>query len=268
MEIAYIKLLDKQEGPILSLKFSKNGANIVTGGVNAIRIWNVDTGHAIQSIEQSHSIAKSQTCIWTLAVTSDFTIISGDSHGYLTFWDGNTAVQITEYKTHDADIVAVILSEDEQSLYCSGVDPLIVNYSLIEVDCNSHKKSWVKSFHRHIHDRDVRGLALLGNKLYSGGFGGILVCSYGPPKTAICYPPVLSGSSSVIVTDNADFLLFKYSTHLEFWKRNGKYSKMLTVDSKGKDTIICASISPNGAWLFYSTALQIRLYSVTFVSFF
>lgn len=64
--------------------------------------------------------------------------------------------QIESYTTHKADILSIAVSEDESSLYCSGVDPVITNF--IKVN-NTNKQSalqWVKNVQRHIHEHDVR----------------------------------------------------------------------------------------------------------------
>lgn len=73
------------------------------------------------------------TVVWCLEVTEDFTIISGDSRGKLSFWDGKVGAQLESYPSHKADILALCLSESQNSLYCAGVDPNIINYEKITV---------------------------------------------------------------------------------------------------------------------------------------
>jgi U3 small nucleolar RNA-associated protein 4 len=51
----------------------------VTGSVDAVRIWNVQSGHAIHRMTPGRDEGKKETIVWCLAVTKDFTIISGDS---------------------------------------------------------------------------------------------------------------------------------------------------------------------------------------------
>lgn len=90
-------------------------------------------GHAIHRMTTGRSEANKPTVVWCLEVTSDFTIISGDSRGKLTFWDGKIGAQIESYQSHRADILALCLSEDENALCCGGVDPNIINYEKISV---------------------------------------------------------------------------------------------------------------------------------------
>lgn len=88
-------------------------------------------GHAIHKMTTGRSEVNKPTIVWCLDVTSDFTVISGDSRGKLTFWDGNLGAQIESYQSHLADILALAISEDESALCCAGVDPNIVNYEKI-----------------------------------------------------------------------------------------------------------------------------------------
>lgn len=50
------------------------------------------------------------------------------------------------------------MSDDEKKLYCSGVDPVIVNFVKVN-NTGSVKQAnsqWVKNVQRHIHEHDVR----------------------------------------------------------------------------------------------------------------
>lgn len=64
----------------------------LTGSLNSIRVWNTKTGHAITRM----SVTKrdQETIVWCLAVLSDNIIVSGDSHGRLSFWDGALGDQV------------------------------------------------------------------------------------------------------------------------------------------------------------------------------
>lgn len=73
------------------------------------------------------------TIVWCLEITNDFTIITGDSRGKLSFWDGKLGSQIESYQSHKADILTMCLSESGTSLYCAGVDPNIINYEKISM---------------------------------------------------------------------------------------------------------------------------------------
>lgn len=99
-------------------------------------VMNLFLGHAIHKMSTGRSESNKPTIVWCLAVTSDFIIISGDSRGKLTFWDGKLGSQIESYQSHKADILTVCLSGSETSLFCAGVDPNIINYQKISVKGN------------------------------------------------------------------------------------------------------------------------------------
>lgn len=214
-DMVFEKLFDKQEGRILCCRFNSSGNILITGSVNTIRIWKVDTGHAITRISVSRR--DKEVIVWCLAALSDDVIVSGDSLGRLTFWNSNLGEQIESYTTHKNDILSIAVSEDETKLFCSGVDPVIMHF--IKVHKNSDSKSsgeWAKDAQRNIHEHDVRGLIMNGDKLVSVGIDGYLTFSSYPPKWVMRVPPILYHCSSVC--KQKKLLLLRYSNHIEVWK--------------------------------------------------
>ncbi|XP_068618247.1 U3 small nucleolar RNA-associated protein 4 homolog [Battus philenor] len=237
-EILYKKLFDKQEGRIMCCKFNKIGNILVTGSTDTIRVWNVETGHATCRISVSRR--GKETIVWCLAVLSDNIVVSGDSHGRLTFWDGTIGDQIESYTTHKSDILSIVVSDDEKSLYCSGVDPAIMNF--IKVSKGSGKISgaqWVKNVQRNIHEHDVRALILNGDKLVSVGADGYLTLSSYPPKWVMRIPPMIPAIRSSVCAQKK-LLLLRYSNHLEVWKL-GTYG----TDERGDVMIMNVNIQQN-----------------------
>lgn len=58
--------------------------------------------------------------MWCVAITDDFVIISGDSRGMTSFWDGKIGTVIDEVNAHKADVLCLCLSEDQKTLYSAG----------------------------------------------------------------------------------------------------------------------------------------------------
>ncbi|XP_060535063.1 U3 small nucleolar RNA-associated protein 4 homolog [Cylas formicarius] len=275
------RFLDKQEGRIVCIRFDHSGEFLVTGSLNAVRVWNVSSGHAIHKMQLGRSEAKKETVVWCLEISSDFTVFTGDSRGILTLWDGRMGAQIEQYQSHKADILSACLSEDEDCLYCAGVDPLITSYMKITVKEGVTK--WVKSVHRKIHEHDVRAMALLGKKLYTGGMDSYLTCSYHPPKTLIKFPPLIYGRC-VHVASQARRILLRYPTRVELWslgetepaddtyrgllELKSKCKKLVAVQRMGRnwndeyegEGVVCCAISDDGRWILVSTHLGFRLY--------
>lgn len=287
--VLFNKFLDKQEGRILCLKYDPSGNFIVSGSTDTVRVWDVATGHAIHRMTTGRSKSNTETIVWCVSVLNDLTIVSGDSRGKLTFWDGKMGAQLESYPSHKADILSVVVSEDEQTLYCAGVDPNIVSYVKVHVKAENHK--WVKNVQRKIHDHDVRALVLHNEKVYSGGVDGYLACSYHPPKTLLKYPP-LPQNPCVTLSRKSRYILLRYPARIELWslgesgslEQNGCFigvlplakgpKKLLLLDRSVKDDfrgeiregIICSSVSENGKWIIFSTDSALRLFCFNYVS--
>ncbi|CAG9829555.1 unnamed protein product [Diabrotica balteata] len=279
--VYFEKFLDKQEGRIMCLKFDATGDFIASGSIDAIRIWNVQSGHAIHKMTTGRAENNKPTIVWCIDITDDFTVITGDSRGKLSFWDGKVGSQIESYQSHKADILTITLSSDQSSLYCAGVDPNITSYQKVTIKGGTQK--WVRSIQRKIHEHDVNSLVLLDNKLYSGGADSYLACSYHPPKTLLKLPPLLQNPCAQVAS-SSNYLLLKFSKHIEIWSL-GK-SKNVDVSFRGliplkeepkkllelkrvtknydgeedKEGIISCAISNNGKWIIYSTAKGVNLF--------
>ncbi|GLV34548.1 lethal (3) 72Dn [Carabus blaptoides fortunei] len=273
--VDYDKILDKQEGRILCLKFDTTGEFIASGSVDTVRVWNIRSGHALHKMNISRSTDTMETVIWCIEVTDNFTIISGDSRGFITFWDGKTGAQVESYQSHCAAVLSVCLSKDKNTVYCSGVDPIIMSYERVLIKGKSDK--WVKSIQRKIHDHDVRSLVFAENKLYSAGVDGYLACSYYPPKTLVKYPPLLQ-NPCVYVCHARRWVLLRYRTALEVWqlgtdanedttegvlKLETEPRKLLELQTAAEEVTICAAIANSGRWLVYSTRDKLRLFKFT-----
>ncbi|KAG5898118.1 hypothetical protein JTB14_006330 [Gonioctena quinquepunctata] len=279
--LTFEKFFDKQEGRIICLKFSHDGKFVVSGSVDAIRIWDVQTGHAIHKMTTGRSEANRPTIVWCVEITKDFTVISGDSRGRLTFWDGKVGSQLESYQSHRADILAICLSDT--SLYCAGADPNIINYEKINVKGGTQK--WVKSIQRKIHEHDVNSLVICDNKLYSGGADSYLSCSYHPPKTLLKFPPVLQ-QPCVHISQTAKYLMLQHSKHVELWSlgksqnTEASYRGMVSLEQdpkkllvlqrvtkdydgdEEKEGVICCCVSSDGQWILFSTSLGVRLFQL------
>ncbi|XP_048523334.1 U3 small nucleolar RNA-associated protein 4 homolog [Dendroctonus ponderosae] len=282
------KFLDKQEGRIVCVKLNPTGEFVVAGSLNAIRIWSVKTGHALHKMVLSRAEANKNTIVWCLEVLSDFTIVSGDSRGVVTFWDGKLGAQLESYHSQNSDIRAICINENEDSLYCSGINQLICNYEKVKVGSSI---KWVKSVVRKIDEHDVRAMAVYHKKLYSAGTSGDLVCSYHPPKTVVKYAHIPYVQTA---SDGCPLILLRYSKHIEIWsfscsrKNDSEHQtprcpegvdpqdrprKLVKIQKVTKNSeninevegIICSCISDDGKWIFLATNSGFRLYALRVV---
>ena len=71
--------LDRQESKVLSVAWKSDGNFIVTGSIDTIRLFSVSNGKCLVRMATGRSERKQETYVWTLAITDDFSIVTGDS---------------------------------------------------------------------------------------------------------------------------------------------------------------------------------------------
>lgn len=269
----FFKTLNKQEGRILSLAWHKDGNIIVTGSADVIRIWDVASGRTVDRILVGRSEKRKETLVWCLAITSDFTIISGDSSGRTSFWDGRTTTLISSFKAHSADVLSLCLTEDEKSIFTSGVDPLLMEFARVP-QSGSKAHSWVKSAQRTIHTHDVRSLVCTKNCIISGGVDTFLVFS--SPTMLVKHFPF--EHSALHLSRSSGHLLLNYKSHVDLWKLGSaaleignpgealaltsKPLHVAQVKAKQRSPFICAAVSDDCKWLACSSLSKVFLYSI------
>lgn len=281
-EIVYDKILDKQEGRILCCKFDHSGNIIVTGSIDTIRIWNKTTGHVIHKMSTGRVEKAKETVVWSIYVLKNMTIVSGDSRGRLTFWDGNLGSQIDSYIASKADILCVTANENEDQLFCSGIDPLVKTYTYTNIKRDNEKHGkWVETYKRTYHLNDVKTMACFDSCILTGSADGYLTASMNRSLLPIqkC-PPFIQ--DPVVLCELRRLILFKYTNYIEVWrlgssKDDDDYKdpdneeknivalkdaplKVLALKSRKDETIINATISPNGKWILYTTNTCIRIF--------
>lgn len=193
-QLVYKNLFDKQEGRVLCCKFNDSGDFLVTGSIDTVRIWDVRSGHALHKMSVPRAEKKKEVIIWSLQVLRDFTIITGDSRGLITIWDGKTASYVESHQVLKADVLALAVNESENLLICSGIDPIIRIYSKTQIKREDMVfNCWVKYLQRNVHDHDVKALLCVGDNILSGGMDGYLgVSSVSKARSTISnYGPFL-----------------------------------------------------------------------------
>lgn len=276
--LIYERIFDKQKGRILCIKWDNTGEMIYTGSVDTIRVWNAASGHAIHKMTTSRKEAKKETIIWCLAVTDDNIIISGDSRGYLSFWDPHMGTLIESHESHTADVLAVTLSHDMNIVYCAGVDPVVRSFCKITMK-SSGRPQWVKGIERRLHAHDVRALVEADGKLYSAGVDGYLAQSSYPPKILVKYPPLLQLPCATVCRKSRCILL-RYTNFLELWRLGSSTKvssesirpgmvhqleeepiKLLQLKTKRDEHILSCAINKDAKTIVYSTDDHVRVFN-------
>lgn len=238
-EVNFVKVFDKQDGKILCCKFDPTGEFVATGSADAIRLWELKTGHAIYKMSTGRSEAKKETIIWSLQFLKDLTIVAGDSRGYITIWDGKLGAQVDSFQaTTCGDVLVVAVNEDETIFACAGINPKIRFFALTEVKKGDVvTKSWVKFFQRAVHEHDVNVLQFVGSRVFSGGIDGYLGLSSSSKvkghQAISKYGPFLESPSSILAAGKR-VLLLKYPNYLEVWRLGVPSSNIQLVDDESE----------------------------------
>eukprot|EP00124_Ichthyophonus_hoferi_P004736 Ihof_evm1s562 gene=Ihof_evmTU1s562 len=283
----YARTLDRIEGRILSLAWHKDDQVLVSGSsLSTINLWNANTGRTTLriTVEDFH---KESTLVWSVALLRDFTIISGDSLGTIQFWDGKFGALKQSHKAHQADVLTMVVNEDETRLFASGVDSKIVQFSLVtvaELDGRVAKK-WVQTAKARVHTHDLRALALAPSPstlLVSGGVDTQVVvydCNNIEGSTRKI-PPYLH-HQFISLASQAGLMLCQYPRKLQVWRLGSANVQettmpgpgdwiaapmttgpklLLEFQPKSKGNFVSSGISPNGSWLVTSDMYNTRLF--------
>uniref|UniRef100_A0A2M4CHC1 Putative u3 small nucleolar rna-associated protein 4 n=1 Tax=Anopheles darlingi TaxID=43151 RepID=A0A2M4CHC1_ANODA len=270
-ELSYERILDKQDGRVLCCRFDPTGDFLVTGSADAVRVWDVRNGHAVHKMTTGRTDHRVATLVWDVWVTKDFTIISVDSRGRLMFCDGQLGTVLESMPVSKGDLLCIAMEEDERTLYVAGIESNISTFRRTQGNQGGRRNQFIRTAVRRPHTHDIRTMVTFGrNSLVSGGVDGMLVVTSFPPFQTDKYLPLLPSPATVVAADSR-LVLLKYVNYLEVWtlaKRiadvdgldcGGAGRKVMQIRSKDDEHIICASISPNGRWLLYSTESTIRL---------
>lgn len=174
-------------------------------------------------------------------------------------------------------------------MYCSGIDPSIVQIDFVTTADNENYKTWVKSSIYYNHTHDVRSILIADNQLISAGVDTKIVFKPLDKKSSSTARKYNSMPQKSLVHTCQDFVLLQHDKHLELWKlgQHGNEDgledkkdgdclsilrlpkKFLHLNAKNDLNIVCSSIgsfpSKNNShtiWLSYSDLNAIHIYKV------
>ena len=167
-----------QGGRLLSVAFSPQGSHLACSAADgSVRIWHVSSWQALSRYVLESDGRRKPPLVWSVLLLSDLTVVSGDSTGHVSFYDGRHGTLVRRFASHQADILALAVSADESRVFASGVDQKVVcftpqptpptpapagaNEALArrnEVHLPPPPRGWLLAFSRRPHTHDVRAL--------------------------------------------------------------------------------------------------------------
>src|SRR5258706_2522354 len=138
VEVPSGKLIKKLKGHIdyvLSLDFSPDGKNLVSGGLDkVVRVWNVEKGKEV------HQLRKHQDPVYAVDYGNNNLIASCSMYNNITLWDGATGEEKISFKGGDKNLTAnhvqispdgnFLLSCDDTNYHLRNISKVIEQLSI------------------------------------------------------------------------------------------------------------------------------------------
>uniref|UniRef100_A0A6I8PBN5 UTP4 small subunit processome component n=1 Tax=Ornithorhynchus anatinus TaxID=9258 RepID=A0A6I8PBN5_ORNAN len=264
--IQFKRNLGHQKGRVLSVCWHPLGSLIAAGSINLIRILDSKSGNTTQRIMVDRRLKNSHKCgcvVWGVAFLSDGTVVSIDSSGKMQLWNSASGTLIQTNVLSDSDILAISVSEKEDSIVVGNAEGTVFHFQLISVRSGSSECQWIrtKAFQHHTHD--VRSVAHSQTALISGGMDTHLVIrplmervqakNYDCALRKITFPH----QSLISCARKMKLLLFQFPQWLELWQLGATDA----VGTLGAISLLAASA--DGEWLAAASAsAEINIYSL------
>ncbi|CAG9535561.1 unnamed protein product [Cercopithifilaria johnstoni] len=189
---------------VMSLACNSN--MIAAGTMDEISLISVSKQRIEHRMKLPRIEKRKPTIVWCLCFIGDI-LASGDSRGYLTFWNASNGAFSHCLQTHQSDVLSITVVNE--SLYAAGVDPTIARLGL-----NQERTAYRIEHRRTIHSNDVR--ALVASKhmtaLYSGGADYYFCIS-----NRFSHTDALKNITCNVAVD-ANMFSYQYDNRIVIWK--------------------------------------------------
>lgn len=187
------------DGKALCVSWHPQANIVVSGGTDGcLHVWNADTGREMTRITvDGLSSSGEPPCIWSVLVLSDGTIVSGDSLGQVSFWDGKFGTMLAKFNPNGVDVLALANSPKGDLVFSSGVDPRI--YVFKRISGSDGMTEWAYLSSKQEHALDVRALC----------------CCSNPQEGAFDHRIFSAGNDSMIVSHSVDGFLKEHPRRVD-----------------------------------------------------
>jgi U3 small nucleolar RNA-associated protein 4 len=165
----------KKKSRVLSLTFQNRHTIIAGHADSTIRIYDFRNAQQVRNMTLGAGPRNGpkETLVWSVKCMNDGTIVSGDSTGTVSFWDGKNYTLLQRIQSHEVDILEIAVSADGQSVFSGGMDRRTTLYKRTSGGESAERNRWAQVTHQRMHKHDVKAMATLETRtisvLVSGG---------------------------------------------------------------------------------------------------
>lgn len=165
-ELRYLRTMTRpsaKRARVLSITFKDRNMIVAGYADSTIRIFDIRNGRLLRNMSLGKGPAGDRTeiLVWTVKCLPDGTIVSGDSTGEVRFWDAKNYSLFQRIHSHRADVLAIAISADGETIISGGADRRSTLYRLKGVGKGERQGRWVELMHRRFHEHDVKAIAAL-----------------------------------------------------------------------------------------------------------
>ncbi|KAL8846776.1 MAG: hypothetical protein Q9221_008157 [Calogaya cf. arnoldii] len=276
----------KKKARVLSIAWQTRYI-VVTGHADStIRTFDIRNGQQVRSMSLGAGPegGPKEILVWSVKCMVDGTIVSGDSTGTVSFWDGKHYSRLQRITSHKADILDLAVSADGESVFSGGMDRRTTLYRRTAGSKSGEKTRWVEIAHQRFHSHDVKAMATFETKgisiLASGGLDTapiiVPIREYGKEhhRALPCLPqkpPVRSAPKKRLLVSwwDREVSLWKIATSLQTLVESNEDEDLSHSPTKrlvakvliqGEESITSADILEDGSLLAVSTLSTIKVF--------
>jgi U3 small nucleolar RNA-associated protein 4 len=282
--VAYRRSFPRIEARLLCTAWHPNRTTVIVGSSDGcLRCWDSRTTTELLRITLGHAAGpraapRAAPCVWSVLALPDGTLVSGDSEGVTSLWDGEHGTLRQAFKAHEADVLAVACTPSGDAIFAAGVDSKVALLTRVAGEDAALEPgaatlpppaAWSLAGYKRAHTHDVRALAVapfppaageahdadagrapLGSMLLSAGTDAQLLAYAAEnfmgehPVRVARVPPSpplsLASPAPAAVLGGRPLLLCTHTTWLDIWQLG-------TAARRGAEAQVRGALSRRGA---------------------
>jgi len=170
--VAYARSFPRIDARLLCTAWHPNRSTLVVGSSDGcLRCWDSRTTTELLRITLAHGGGpQAAPCVWSVLVLADGTLVSGDSEGHTSFWDGEHGTMRQSFKAHEADVLALACTPACDAVFAAGVDSKVALLTRVAAagddgaadgyGAEPMMSTWAVAGYKRAHTHDVRALVV------------------------------------------------------------------------------------------------------------